>query len=334
VLNRLRHERVGRLIEAPAVHARLLQELKGATYAYVRLPSWVGLMLLRCAWFLGRPYLVSLHGDWGRILDDYAERASGPLTRTYYLAAARYVRMMVRQGIRGARHTFVVGERLGREYGGAGTACTVYQDSTHRGNEVWPLRPLLRAKELRVLFVGELTEAKGVTVLMRALVKLKQAGIAASARFVGQGPLLEWLRREACELGVDVQAPGWVPHGPAFDRFFQEADLLVLPSYTEGVPRVLVEAMMRATPVLATPVGDVPALLADGTRGWLTPVGDEQRLAGALREIATNPGEAERRVVMACEFVRQYDADHWRTIIRAALTGVEPRLALSEEGAC
>ena len=166
-----------------------------------------------------------------------------------------------------------------------------------------------------MLFVGELTEAKGVTVLVRALAKLKQAGIPASARFVGEGPLLEWLRREAGELGVDLQAPGWVPHGPAFDRLFQEADLLVLPSYTEGVPRVLVEAMIRATPVLATPVGDVPALLGDGTRGWLTPVGDEERLAGALREMATNPGEAERRVASASEFVRRHDADHWRAVI-------------------
>ena len=102
VLNRLRHERVGRLIEAPAVHARLLHGAQGR-HVCLRAAAVVGgtyVAALRVA--PGTSVLVSLHGDWGRILDEYAERASGPLTRTYYLAAARYARMMVRRAIWGA----------------------------------------------------------------------------------------------------------------------------------------------------------------------------------------------------------------------------------------
>jgi glycosyltransferase involved in cell wall biosynthesis len=300
-------------------------------YAYARLPSWAGLALLRCARWSGKPYLVSLHGDWGEILAGYARGARRAAARCYYRAAARHVRPVVRRAMRGAAHSFVVGDRLRERYAPAGAAVTVYHDSTHRASDVWPLRPVFRQPPLRVLFVGELAEAKGADVLARAVARLRAGGLDARAVFAGEGPLGGWLRDEAPRLGARVDVRGWVSHGAEFDALFTAADVLVLPSRTEGVPRVIVEAMARATPVVATPVGDVPELLAHGDRGWLAPVADDAALAATIDRVRMDADDRARRVANAREFARQRDVDHWRRVIREAIAGIDPGLALPHE---
>lgn len=149
-----------------------------------------------------------------------------------------------------------------------------------------------------VLYVGHFTEKKGVHDLLAVLPALADTDLFVS--FVGHGGDL----RAEVEAAVDDDAtpPGavhWELDPVDVRRWFAAADALVLPSYTEGRPTVIYEAMASATPVLATDVGGIPEQVADGETGWLLDPGDRDALREHLRALDEEPlvpvGAAGRR---------------------------------------
>ena len=101
-------------------------------------------------------------------------------------------------------------------------------------------------------------------------------------------------------LDEAVDFPGFV-RGPDKLRLLQQAALLVLPSYAEGVPIAVLEGMAAGLPVVTTPVGGVPDIFEDGVNGLLVPPGDPAALADAIERLLDDPdqrrsmGEANRR---------------------------------------
>lgn len=132
--------------------------------------------------------------------------------------------------------------------------------------------------EGRILFLGNLTERKGVSDLLRALAHLPATTIW-HATFAGGGDV-ERFRALAGELGIagQVSFTGWVGQGEA-GALVAQADLLVLPSYNEGLPLVILEALGKGTPVVCTPVGAIPEVLDDNRTVLMVPPGDHRCLA-------------------------------------------------------
>jgi glycosyltransferase involved in cell wall biosynthesis len=101
-------------------------------------------------------------------------------------------------------------------------------------------------------------------------------------------------------------------------------DVMALPSFSEGMPNVLLEAFAYGTPVVATRVGGVPDMVSDGRSGWLVPAGDAGRLAAALSEALENKVEAQRRVararsVLSESFTIEKQAHAWLRAVDAAI---------------
>ncbi len=115
---------------------------------------------------------------------------------------------------------------------------------------------------------------------------------------------------------------GWVAQGASFDKLFLESDALVLPSLTEGVPRVIIEAMVRATPVIGTRVGDIPEMLGEGSRGWLVPPSDSNALVEAIDNFITCKSEREAKVRDSVEHVKKYDKFYWAELIKNGLGNI------------
>jgi glycosyltransferase involved in cell wall biosynthesis len=85
-----------------------------------------------------------------------------------------------------------------------------------------------------------------------------------------------------------VCLPGWL--GPAdVDNLLRDADMLVLPSYAENLPMVIVEAFAHGVAVVATPVGAIPEVIEDGVTGLIAPVGDVDAFAAAIQKLANSP---------------------------------------------
>jgi glycosyltransferase involved in cell wall biosynthesis len=157
------------------------------------------------------------------------------------------------------------------------------------------LREQLGAGALRPLWVcaGRLEEQKGQDVLLDALAEVRRRGLGFVAVLAGDGSLRGAFEARARALGLEasVHFPGQVEDlGPLLTA----ADAVVLPSRWEGLPLVLLEALARARPVVASAVGGVPEVVVDGEQARLVPPGDPQALAEVLEAFHRHPDSALR----------------------------------------
>jgi glycosyltransferase involved in cell wall biosynthesis len=149
----------------------------------------------------------------------------------------------------------------------------------------------------RVLFIGRLDAVKGVPVLLEAFAALRAQAPGARLTLVGDGPHRAALEAQAASLGGAVRFTGYLTQ-EAVAAELAAHDVLVLPSFAEGVPVVLMEAMASRLPVIATRVGGVAELVEDGVNGFLVPPGDAATLAERLGRLIADP-ELCRRMGLA-----------------------------------
>jgi glycosyltransferase involved in cell wall biosynthesis len=149
-------------------------------------------------------------------------------------------------------------------------------------------------------FAGRLTEQKDVGTLLAALGSVPDAALT----LLGDGPERARLERRALELGLG-QRTQFLGAGERDDvlRLCRAADAVVLSSTWENLPHTVVEALSVGTPVVATAVGGVPEVVADGVNGLLVPPGDADALAGALRRVVEEPGLRDRLAAAAAPSV-------------------------------
>lgn len=140
-------------------------------------------------------------------------------------------------------------------------------------------------RAFRMICVGRLSHEKGQDILLHALAEL-DASIAWGLDIVGVGPESERLRALSNELGLQRQV---VFHGYKTDvaALYAASDLLVVPSRSEGIPNVVLEAMANRLPVLATGVGGIPEVIEDGVNGFTTEA-DVAAMATSIRALLDN----------------------------------------------
>ncbi len=147
-----------------------------------------------------------------------------------------------------------------------------------------------------ILYAGRLSHEKGVDVLLRAFVTVHTRYPAAHLVIVGEGNRTAELRQLATDLGIAdaVQWHGWQPM-ESLAAWYSAADVLVVPSRSEPLGRVVMEAMACATPVVGSRVGGIPDMVRPGDTGWLVPVEDTAALADALTAVLDDPARARAR---------------------------------------
>ena len=141
-----------------------------------------------------------------------------------------------------------------------------------------------------LLFVGRLAAVKGVPVLFEALAKARQTRPDLYLTLIGDGPERAALEAEAKPLGDAVRFVGYQSQD-AVARALMQNDALVLPSFAEGVPVVLMEAMAAGLPVVATQIAGIPELVQNGICGILVPPGDANALATAMLAALADPAQ-------------------------------------------
>jgi len=120
----------------------------------------------------------------------------------------------------------------------------------------------------RVIFVGSIRELKGVDMLVDAFDKFSQDR-DTTLTIVGEGPYYSEVKQRVSDLGTDqISFTGSVSHKKAV-TMIASSDVLVLPSESEGLPRVILEALEVGTPVIATDVGSIPQVISHGENGLL-----------------------------------------------------------------
>lgn len=153
-----------------------------------------------------------------------------------------------------------------------------------------PAQPVPQAP--RLVCVGRLCEQKGQLLLVQALALLKQRGVVCELVLAGDGEMRPQVEAEMARHGLQAQVriTGWIASGQVRDELLN-ARALVLPSFAEGLPVVIMEAMALRRPVLSTYVAGIPELVQPGRTGWLFPAGDVDALADAMAECLAAPAE-------------------------------------------
>lgn len=154
-------------------------------------------------------------------------------------------------------------------------------------------------------YIGRLADEKGVWNFVRALPLI--AAVNGDLRFLigGDGPLLPKIREFIRDSGLTdrVALAGWMRHDD-LPRYLNTIRLLVLPSYTEGLPNIMLEAMACGTPILATPVGAVPDFVSDGKTGFILAPNTPEGVATSVLELFGRP-ELASVAMAAREYVEQ-----------------------------
>jgi glycosyltransferase involved in cell wall biosynthesis len=146
---------------------------------------------------------------------------------------------------------------------------------------------------VRLLFVGWLDFEKGIGELLTACELLAQR-LRFTLDLIGQGNSLDWARDRVKVAGLDerVTFRGWLTGRELLDAF-ADSDVLVLPSWAEGLPNAMVEAMAAGLAVVVTAVGSIPDVVSDGQDALLIPSRDSKALTSALSRVICD--EATRR---------------------------------------
>nr|WP_306813077.1 glycosyltransferase family 4 protein [Paenibacillus soyae] len=157
-------------------------------------------------------------------------------------------------------------------------------------NGVFYKEPCIKAarNEPTCLFLGRLGERKGTYDLLQAIRILKQRGVRAQFLLAGDGQM-ELTEKKIEEYGIGgcTKLLGWID-GKQKEELLQNADALVLPSYNEGLPMAILEAMNECLPVISTTVGSIPEVIVNGENGFLIQPGDIEELARSLQDILLN----------------------------------------------
>lgn len=181
-----------------------------------------------------------------------------------------------------------------------------------------------------ILFLGRIVQQKGVYDLLAAVENLRRSIPDIRLILAGTGEL-EAVRERAAALGIlaHLELPGWVD-GEDKVRLFGRASIFVLPSYHEGMPMSILEAMAAGLPVVSTLVGGIPEVVTYGIEGKLVAPGDAVALSAAVEDLLTDRALRSRMGQAAYRRAeREFSADaivaQLETIYREFGVGVLPQ---------
>jgi len=149
----------------------------------------------------------------------------------------------------------------------------------------------------RLVCVGRLCEQKGQLLLLEAARILLAKGVAFEMVLAGDGEMREQIDALIARHGLQahVRVTGWISSAQVREEILA-ARALVLPSFAEGLPVVIMEAMALRRPVLTTYVAGIPELVRQGENGWLFPAGAVEELATAMADCLAQPADTLQRM--------------------------------------
>lgn len=159
-------------------------------------------------------------------------------------------------------------------------------------DEFSPLQVRTLHTPWKLLYCGRLDWEKGIGELLQAVAILNRDGYPCQLDVVAEKkePMYSKMRRSTIELNIDqfVNWHGWVPYGPNLFAYYQKADVFVLPTYSEGFPKVYWEAAANCCPVITTSVGGIPALLTHEEHALLIPPKDVMAIVHAIKRLLSD----------------------------------------------
>jgi len=260
---------------------------------FLRLPSLLGIYVYVLSRKKGKKLVVHVKGEWSDSVK-YGELLTGPAK----MAAQVMVKFqdMLSEFIIKRSPVFVHGEKNYNKYSTLAPICHKILVSSINNNDITLgrsrfFRPIVK----KILCVARLYPSKGIPYLIHAMTQLPPE---INLDIVGYGPSLRKLVNliKKLKLSSRVHLRGYIQYGPALIQKYLQSDVFVLPSITEGFPKVILEAMAFGLPVVCSGVGAIPEIIHHGHNGLLVKPKSVEDLVDAIWTLIKSP-KLRRRIV-------------------------------------
>jgi len=272
---------------------------------YIRWPTPLAYTVYKIGKKRNLPMLLHIVGDPKSIISE-----SGKYKGAIKMLAIIYINTVEKQVKRMIQEipTLVNGSGLRRLYAGDAKAkVKEIRSATLAADEIINDYEELNKDNVRLLYVGMLKQEKGVNYLIEGFKLLIDQGYKARLTIVGDGPEKAKLEQRVMEMQVGnvISFIGYVPLGPQLLEIYKHNDVFILPSISEGTPRVLIEAMANKLLVIATNVGGVPFTINNNQNGILIEPKSPEQICCAVKEILKNDEKREQIIEEAFEFAKE-----------------------------
>ncbi len=281
------------LAKAARVKRVLKSAVKPGSAVILRMPAWhtTGILAERLQQ-LRYPYAIEVCGDpYDRLAPGASHHPLRPLLRWWLTRRTRQVCRAAEAAL------YVTDKALQRRYPAGPSAFSVGCSDVALPEAAFsdtPRKFVDQSKPRQLVFVGSLSQPyKAPDVLIQAVAQSIRAGQRLQLQLIGDGTLRPALEQLAARLGVtdEVTFVGQLKAGERIREALDGADLFVLPSRQEGLPRAMVEAMARGLPCVGSTVGGIPELL---NAEDMVPPGDVTALSNKLAEVLADPARMNR----------------------------------------
>ena len=171
--------------------------------------------------------------------------------------------------------------------------------------------PLLYGKSTKnfskeLIFVGRLAPVKGVPILIEAFADILEKHLDTRLTLVGDGPDRVSIETLIAKHGLQnhISITGYLNQSEVAERL-SKSDIFILPSFAEGVPVVLMEAMASGLPVVTTRIAGIPELVEDGKSGFIVPPSDKNTLVMRVLELLEDPAKCKQMGKLGCKKIKQ-----------------------------
>lgn len=294
---------LGAMLVQPLVFAKGLAFIREVDVVHARMPDWSGITGTVVAWISGTPRFHQIVDDWHGLAGTIPARRVFGLG--LLLKIALYLYDWLERRVSHQQLVFAQGQVAYEKHRDRADAFLVLS-SAHHNRDIGVTTARCLGDSLSVLAVGRLNAVKNHALLIRAIHQLRKQDPRWQLSIIGEGGKRTELNSLIVELGlVDaVQLLGSVRHGDELWAHYDRADMFVLPSISEGTPKVVLEAMARGCPVVASRVSGVPTAVEHEQRGLLFEAGDLDGLVTMMARMAADKAMREHCQQQALAFAK------------------------------
>lgn len=291
------------LLKFPLIFKILILNAKKCDIFQIRIPSHIGILGFFIAKLFNKSIFIYLAGDWAKVIRCRFNQGVKKYICPFYVSFAEVViRFIIKRAL-----TFVTGEYLYNKY-----RCYpnvyLYISSSLFSKDIIQKDDTCQRENIKILFVGRLVPEKGIKYLLEAIKLLYNRNIKVKLDIVGEGVLKEELKKEVENLNIKerVNFLGYLTHNEDFFWIFDQADIFVLPSLGgEGSPKVILEAMARSIPVIATNDGGIPWLIKDKINGIIIKKASSEAICQAIEKIIKDKNTRKKIILNAHYFIKE-----------------------------
>lgn len=271
-----------------------------------RVPDYSGICGAIAAKTFRKPLFFDVIGDWAEVAEHPATKLRGILKKCLIAHIKLYLKFenfFVSKSL-----AFIQGISAFKRYSNNPKAHLVVSTTISKDDIERERMPACEKNQITLLSVGRLAQEKGHIYLLEAFRQLRKEMGNIHLKIVGEGNLsksyLKWIRENDFENEIELS--GRITHGERLFNIYRSSDIFILPSISEGTPKVILEAMASGLPVISTEVGGVPTLIKHKLNGYLVPRQNVRAIVDAIKLLIKDNDLRNKLIEAGYEFAKQH----------------------------